>query len=704
MGNSCTKQDRSAALQLCKERMRFIKQAIDSRYALSAAQLSYVQSLRNVGTALRQFVEAETLIEVPVATSEPDKSPSHSSYASPSPSPLADNFGSPLTNESPLNPRISDVSFMRATGSASLKVTVNSTQGHFVEEDASPTFPFPPPPPDINSSWDFFDPVVPFDNVGIQNFNRLGDFQHSKEKHLSPSIGEKNEVFGKNEEKASTSTNSEVDCQNNGLEPYHLMGRSGFITTDGKNERLNRVASSEVTTSVSKDVGVEKEPRNEREDASEFITHRAKDFLTSMKDIESRFSKAADSGHEVSRMLETNKIRLSISSETIGKSSPSLVLTPFLICCMAENNTAHESDKQVITWKRSISSQSSSSRNPLISASRDDATESGSDFIEEFCMISGSHSSTLDRLYAWERKLYDELKSSESISKAYDRKCVQLRHQFARDLDARVIDKTRAVAKVLHSRLRVAIQTVDSISRRIERLRDEELQPQLIELIQGLIRMWRIMLETHHAQYITISLAYHTKSSALVPPSESCKRALIHLRSEMDCFGLSFSNWVKAHKSYVEALNSWLQKCVLPPQERSRGRKVAFSPRRTLAPPIFVLLREWLNGILSQNSDEVNDSIDQITLVLHEWFKQHSQLKQAKKKLSDEENETEPKEENKEEKCKEIESKVVNLQGSLTRLFDRLTKFAEAMLKTYEEVKQESEKAQAAYIEGRVIR
>lgn len=25
-------------------------------------------------------------------------------------------------------------------------------------------------------------------------------------------------------------------------------------------------------------------------------------------------------------------------------------------------------------------------------------------------MIAGSHSSTLDRLYAWERKLYDEVK------------------------------------------------------------------------------------------------------------------------------------------------------------------------------------------------------------------------------------------------------------------------------------------------------
>ena len=61
-------------------------------------------------------------------------------------------------------------------------------------------------------------------------------------------------------------------------------------------------------------------------------------------------------------------------------------------------------------WKRTASSRSSSSRNPLASASKDDNDDSGSDFVEEFCMIAGSHSSTLDRLFAWERKLYDEVK------------------------------------------------------------------------------------------------------------------------------------------------------------------------------------------------------------------------------------------------------------------------------------------------------
>lgn len=65
---------------------------------------------------------------------------------------------------------------------------------------------------------------------------------------------------------------------------------------------------------------------------------------------------------------------------------------------------------KIITWNRSTSSQSSSSRSPLATTSKDDNDDSGSEFVEEFCMIAGSHSSTLDRMYAWERKLYDEVK------------------------------------------------------------------------------------------------------------------------------------------------------------------------------------------------------------------------------------------------------------------------------------------------------
>lgn len=60
---------------------------------------------------------------------------------------------------------------------------------------------------------------------------------------------------------------------------------------------------------------------------------------------------------------------------------------------------------------RSASSRSSSSRFfNNSSSSRDEGCESSSDLSEEACMFSGSHQSTLDRLYAWEKKLYAEVK------------------------------------------------------------------------------------------------------------------------------------------------------------------------------------------------------------------------------------------------------------------------------------------------------
>lgn len=60
---------------------------------------------------------------------------------------------------------------------------------------------------------------------------------------------------------------------------------------------------------------------------------------------------------------------------------------------------------------RSASSRSSSSRFLINSSSSKEAGyESSSDLSEEFCMFNGSHQSTLDRLWAWEKKLYEEVK------------------------------------------------------------------------------------------------------------------------------------------------------------------------------------------------------------------------------------------------------------------------------------------------------
>lgn len=63
-----------------------------------------------------------------------------------------------------------------------------------------------------------------------------------------------------------------------------------------------------------------------------------------------------------------------------------------------------------LTWGRTVSSRSASSRNLLGVNSVDDGEDVANNLFDNFCMVSGSHASTLDRLYVWEKKLYDEVK------------------------------------------------------------------------------------------------------------------------------------------------------------------------------------------------------------------------------------------------------------------------------------------------------
>nr|XP_018677951.1 PREDICTED: uncharacterized protein LOC103976714 isoform X2 [Musa acuminata subsp. malaccensis] len=662
MGSTVSKPAKDDALLLCKERIKYIKQAIDSRYALSAAHLSYIQSLRSVGAALRQFAEADLLVESSISTSEVEKSPSHSSYASPSPSRFVECAGSPSLSASPLSPQVSNVSYMRATGATAVRVTIDQSTTHFVEED-SITFPLPPPPP---PSWDFFYPTDAAGSINSQagecgrsvnvNVGRMRGLRQLKESEVVPLIEEEGITTCKKEMKEDNICLNRTDEE---PQPVNLVEKRGdkvrgpkFASTSltGSVDAIVRIASSEPCGSNMENTKLQKEICPEREDFSEFITHRAKDFVSSMRDIEHRFLRAAEAGYEVSRMLETKKIRLGISSETAGKPPAFRVLAALNhVCCTGETFPKHR----------------------------------------------GSHSSSLERLHAWERKLYDEIKASEHIRKAYDQKCSQLRHQVAQDLSPRLIDKTRAVVKDLHSRVTVAIQSVDSISKRIENMRDEELLPQLVELIQGLIRMWKAMLECHHAQFITISLAYHAKTSTAATHREAYKQALIHLQHEIEYFSCSFSNWINAHKFYVEALSAWLQKCILQPRERRKGRRTIFPPRHAISPPIFVVCNDWLAGLKSVPAEELFDSIKSIVSVIHDSFEQPIEEKQIEK-VPDEPEKTEVPENKEGNHCKRYLN-LDNLQACLTRAFDWLTKFAEASMRVYEDVKQGNEIARVAY-------
>ena len=92
--------------------------------------------------------------------------------------------------------------------------------------------------------------------------------------------------------------------------------------------------------------------------------------------------------------------------------------------------------------------------------------------------------------------LHIALQASGIICGQYDEKCKHLRHQESRGENQLSIDRTRAAVKDLYSRILVAIQRIDMVSRNIEDLRDKELQPQLEELIE---RYWFSVSTKQHA-------------------------------------------------------------------------------------------------------------------------------------------------------------------------------------------------------------
>eukprot|EP00252_Welwitschia_mirabilis_P005644 TRINITY_DN1614_c0_g1_i1.p1 TRINITY_DN1614_c0_g1~~TRINITY_DN1614_c0_g1_i1.p1 ORF type:complete len:569 (-),score=162.26 TRINITY_DN1614_c0_g1_i1:506-2008(-) len=319
---------------------------------------------------------------------------------------------------------------------------------------------------------------------------------------------------------------------------------------------------------------VSKEAVSERKDIAVVDSKRRKNLVHVMKDIEDQFTRAYVSGKTVSKMLEANRVHYHSGFSEIKEHSAKVI--------------------SAITSHRSMCSPAAFSKYTSFDSFRD-IDESDDVSTEDPGMMSGSHASTLERLYAWEKKLYDEVKAGERMRITYEKKCSQLRNQNAKREDPQSVDKARVAIKDLHTRIRIAIQAVDSVSKKIQKVRDDELQPQLLELSHGFLQMWKVMLESHETQSQIIAEAQCLANSAGgTVCSESHRQATLRLETELQKWHSSFARWISAQKAYIQTLNFWLLKCIIQEPECSSKANVLFSPRKFGAPPIFRICKHWL--------------------------------------------------------------------------------------------------------------
>ncbi|KAG8069941.1 hypothetical protein GUJ93_ZPchr0006g41916 [Zizania palustris] len=228
-------------------------------------------------------------------------------------------------------------------------------------------------------------------------------------------------------------------------------------------------------------------------------------------------------------------------------------------------------------------------------ASRDSGNgdeEGGCEVSPEPFELFKSHKESLDRLYEWEKLLHEEVRAGERVRLSYEKKCALLRSQDANGAEPFAIEKTRAAIRDLRTKLNISITTVDAVSKRIAAVRDDELLPQLMQLIRGLGRMWRVIADAHRVMKRVADEACALISSSPAaaaaaarpaaggdggirgpPPPPGQTRAATAagaLGVELRGWRAALDAWAESQRAYAAALWGWARSSVKDGEDMPR--------------------------------------------------------------------------------------------------------------------------------------
>ncbi|CAM6018358.1 unnamed protein product [Sphagnum balticum] len=609
MGCSNSKVENEEVVARCRARKRFLKQAVYRRHAFAASHAQYVVALKGAGSAFRQFAEGEVkdpalltsaasfLPEIPTTPPGFDLAP----LPLPPPPP-------PILPPPP--PLIEPVSF--------------EDDWRYVAQAPPPPPPpplsregMPPIPSSARNSWQdlFLDPFRPTTPPSSLNYAIKIQLQTNVQKQAEVLLPKTEVVKPKSilkfdEEKTSTAI---IPVAEEKVEKSMVESKKQLVVVPPEKS--------------------------------------GHDLLEVLKEVDDSFLHAAESGEKVSRMLETKKVHYHSSFSDSFRARMLNVSFRRLPTKSGDRPPHQHRNGNHITFyseeSASIASFSSLSSSLSSSAWGDDG---GS---------TGGHASTLDRLYAWEKKLYLEVKEAEALRIEFEKKCVLYRNQDARGEDQLVIDRTRANIKMLQTRMAVAVHAVESAAAEVQRLRDDELYPQLLQLLEEMMNMWKELSNCHQSQMKAVEAMKRLDNSAASEPTTSSHRhSTAQLEAALHKWVESLSKLVNTQREYLKNLTGWLRLSLFHFVEPQRNG--SRSPDRSQlhcenASPVYGLCQQWQTS-MDQVPDRVAiEAIAGFASVVHEMLRLQCEELRIKKKV--------------EFLARELEKREVSLHGASMRDF-----------------------------------
>lgn len=142
------------------------------------------------------------------------------------------------------------------------------------------------------------------------------------------------------------------------------------------------------------------------------------------------------------------------------------------------------------------------------------------------------------------------------------------------------------------------------------------------------------MLESHETQN---KILFEVKTFDCPTFSKFCndshRLATLQLEAELENWRTCFNEYIAAQKAYIEALQGWLTKFLVPEVEfYSRGKSTTLPPYRANGPTLLVICHDWLSSMEKLPDKSVSYSLrsfskDMRALWAHQGEEQHQKRK-----------------------------------------------------------------------------
>ncbi|MED6174014.1 hypothetical protein PIB30_064964 [Stylosanthes scabra] len=594
MGCSQSKIENEEAVARCKERKHFMKLAVSARNAFAAAHSSYATSLKGAGAALTDFAQGEildpqfppsaaaaaaaipaiaavsdikppppppSLAEQPQplqrATTMPEKMiKDESKRAGPKKQVIREEEGADGDDEIELENSEGNLRARRRRSNRTIEEK-NHNHGHVHAMQHAPQ----------TAAWEYFFPAV--ENVpgtSLKDAEEVSGEEEQQENHHHHQMSKKDErIHNHRKVFVEEKGHGEMDEDDDDDEPVAPLPDEEAVAPPPAPEDM-AVAATSSSKALKKvkivpPVSVEAK-RNGKQGVN---------LMQVFNELDDHFLKASECAHEVSKMLEATRLHYHSN--------------------FADNrgHIDHAAKvMRVITWNRSFRGI------PNLDEGKDDVVD-----LEDH----ETHATVLDKLLAWEKKLYDEVKAGEVMKYEYQKKVAMLNKLKNRGTNSEALEKAKAAVSHLHSRYIVDMQALDSTVSEINRLRDQQLYPRLVQLVDGMATMWGIM-QFHHENQSSIVMALRLLDISQSPTetSEQHYERTQQLCAVVQQWQSHFEKLMIHQREYIKALNSWLKQNLIP-VESNLKEKVS-SPQRVQRPPIHNLLIAWQDH-LEKLPDEV---------------------------------------------------------------------------------------------------